>query len=463
MSLIPTHNQTLITDLYQLTMAAGYYSRGMQQTSSFELYVRRLPKNRNFLVAAGLEQALDYLENLRFEAKEIAYLQSLPVFSNVDPSFWDYLKNFRFEGEVWALREGSVFFPYEPILRVTAPVIQAQLVETWLLSLINYQTSVASKAARIWLACQSGEKPVDFVDFGSRRAHGPEASVLATRAAYLGGAVATANVYAGMHLGLPVKGTAAHSWTMAFESEPEAFAAYHAVFPHNSVLLIDTYDTAQGARHATALGSELQGVRLDSGDFLSLSREVRQILDAAGLEKAKIVVSGDMNEDKIAALMAEKAPIDIFGVGTELVTSIDAPSLGGVYKLVEQTESDGTQHYRVKLSSSKVSYPGIKQVWRTHSSLGFSHDLLALQGESISGAMPQLSCVMKAGKRLQAPPALPLLREICLEQLQNLPERLQALPVAEEAYPVTQSPALRDLFASLKAEYEKNQAERSPL
>ncbi len=451
--LIPIQHSTLITDLYQLTMAAGYFSQQMHQVSTFELYVRRLPKGRNFLVAAGLEQALSYLENLSFLPEEIEFLRTLPEFATINPEFWDYLKQFKFEGEVWALPEGTVFFPYEPILRITAPVIQAQLVETWLLSLINYQTSVASKAARIWLACHSGEKPVEFVDFGARRAHGPEASVLATRAAYLGGAVATANVYAGMHLGLPVKGTAAHSWTMAFESEPEAFAAYHQAFPNHTTLLIDTYDTLQGARNATQLGSQLQGVRLDSGDFLSLSRDVRQILDQAGLPQAKIVVSGDMNEYKIQELLSAQAPIDVFGVGTELTTCIDAPSLGGVYKLVEQVDSQGQTHYRVKLSSSKLSYPGAKQVWRFESDAGFGHDLLALQSEAIEGANPLLTCVMQKGQRLNAPVPLSESRSHTLAQLALLPENQRQL-LSVESYPVAQSPALKSLFESLQAAHQ---------
>lgn len=455
MVLIPTHNQALITDLYQLTMAAGYFCQRLKQVSTFELYVRRLPPQRNFLVAAGLEQALDYLENLHFEADEIAYLQSLPVFSQVNPEFWDFLAALRFEGDVWALPEGTLFFPYEPILRITAPIIQAQLVETWLLSLINYQTAVASKAARIWLACHSTGRDVEFIDFGSRRAHGPEASVLAARAAYIGGAMATANVYAGMHLGLPVRGTAAHSWTMVFPSEPEAFAAYHQVFPKNSILLIDTYDTLQGARHATALGAALQGVRLDSGDFLNLSREVRQILDAAGLPHARIIVSGDMNEYKIADLLAAGAPIDLFGVGTELVTSIDAPSLGGVYKLVEHMDAQGKVHYGIKLSSSKTSYPGAKQVWRIWDSHGsMQHDVLALHHETVPGAQPLLEPVMRQGKRVDPAPDLSTLRARTLAQLQQLPPALCQLPVSSEPFPVHQSAELEALFSALQAKYQ---------
>lgn len=454
MSLIPTHNQALITDLYQLTMAAGYFSHQMDQISTFELYVRRLPQQRNFLVAAGLEQALDYLENLHFEADEIAYLRSLPVFSQVTPEFWDFLASFRFQGDVWALPEGTVFFPYEPIVRITAPLIQAQLVETWLLSQINYQTAVASKAARIWLACHSTGREVEFVDFGSRRAHGPEASVLAARAAYIGGAVATANVYAGMHLGLPVRGTAAHSWTMAFATEPEAFAAYHAVFPQNSILLIDTYDTLQGARHATALGHALQGVRLDSGDFFSLSCEVRQILDTAGLKQARIIVSGDMNENKIATLLAAGAPIDLFGVGTELVTSIDAPSLGGVYKLAEQINAQGEVRYGIKLSSGKTSYPGVKQVWRGRDAQGTLHDVLSLQHESLAGLQPLLEQVMRGGQRVRSAQPLPVLRARTLEQLSQLPAGLCQLSVGAEAFPVQKSAGLEALFAALKAEHE---------
>lgn len=449
MTLIPTHSQILNTDLYQLTMAAGYYSHRMDHQASFELYVRRLPQSRNFLVAAGLEQALEYLQNLRFEPEDIAWLREHPAFEQISPEFFDALQNFRFEGNVWALPEGSVFFPYTPILRVSAPLIQAQIVETYLLSLINYQTSVASKAARIRLALND---TAQFMDFGSRRAHGPQAALLAARAAFIGGALGTSNVFAARALQIPVKGTAAHAWTMAFGSESEAFAAYHESFPSNSILLVDTYDSLQGVRNAIATSSEIQGVRLDSGDFLELSQTVRRMLDAAGLQHAQIVVSGDMNEYRIQELLAAGAPIDLFGVGTELVTSIDAPSLGGVYKLVELHEQ-GQARYGMKLSSNKISYPGCKQLFRQISPEGVMvNDTLCLSHETAPG-QPLLKQVMARGQRLNPPESLERIQQRLLTSLNSLPDALKSLNPAA-AYSCEHSPELKALSAQVRADLE---------
>lgn len=443
MTLVPVHQQILNTDLYQLTMAAGYHQQKRNHLASFELYVRRLPQQRNFLVAAGLEQALAYLENLRFEADEIAWLREHPAFTEISDTFFESLQNFRFEGEVWALPEGSIFFPYTPILRVTAPLIQAQIVETYLLSLLNYQISVASKAARIQLILNDSSRPCQFMDFGSRRAHGPQASLLAARAAFIGGAAATSNVLAGRELNIPVKGTAAHAWTMAFDTEAEAFQAYHASFPHNSILLVDTYDTLQGVRNAIATSPEIQGIRLDSGDFLELSLQSRQILDDAGLKQAIIVVSGDMNEFRIAELLNQGAPIDAFGVGTELVTSIDAPSLGGVYKLVEW-EAAGQTHFGMKLSSNKLSYPGCKQLYRQFNAAGqMQQDLLCLAAENAPGEA-QLVRVMQNGQRCQPSETLDCIQARLAQNLKHLPDNLKNIHEACE-YPVEKSSALQQL------------------
>jgi len=447
----------LNTDLYQLTMAAGYFQHQMhQQPASFELYVRRLPFQRQFLVAAGLEQALSYLENLRFEPEQIAWLQAQPVFSRVSPAFFDYLQSFRFEGEVWALPEGSLFFPYEPILRITAPLLQAQLVETWLLAMLNYQTSVASKAARISLMLQDhSQSRSSFVDFGSRRAHGPEAALLAARAAYIGGAAGTSNVAAAQALDLPVVGTAAHAWTMAFATEPEAFAAYHQAFPEHSTLLVDTYDTLQGVKNAMACSPDLKGIRLDSGDFLALSQASRQLLDQAGCTQTRIVVSGDMNEYKVRDLLQAGAPIDVFGIGTELVTSIDAPSLGGVYKLVE-LEQAGKKRYGLKLSAGKTAYPGCKQIWRQQAANGLlAGDLLGLSSETQPGT-PLLQCVMQHGQRLKPPESLAQIQARTLQGLQALPPELRQLE-SESPYAVEQSEALIHLFMQVKQQLQPAQ------
>lgn len=454
MSLISTHQQVLNTDLYQLTMMAGYHEQALEHTASFELYVRRLPNQRNYLVAAGLEQALDYLEDISFEASEIAWLREHPAFAKISDSFFEMLAGFRFTGEIEALPEGTVFFPYEPVLRVTAPIIQAQLVETWLLSMVNYQISIASKAARIADVLDSYGVG-GFSDFGSRRAHGPQAALLAARAAYIGGAVSTSNVMAGQRLDLPVVGTAAHSWTMAFPTEQEAFAAYHQSFPNNSILLVDTYDTLQGVEHAIQTGP-IQGIRLDSGDFLSLSQQARQRLDAAGLNQAKIVVSGDMNEYKVRELLSQGAPIDIFGIGTELTTSIDAPSLGGVYKLVEMQKGIET-HYALKLSASKRSYPGAKQVWREYDAAGLLlADTLGLASEARLGKA-LLEPVMQQGKRLKAPESMTEIQARCRQERASLPPHLRQLErvSAEQDYTVTQSAALEQLFATVSAQIKE--------
>lgn len=460
MTLLSQTPSVLNTDLYQLTMAAGYHVHGLaDQRATFELYVRRLPHQRSFLVAAGLEQALDYLMNLRFSPEEVDWLRTLPAFKQVPDSFFNRLRELRFTGDVWALPEGTVFFPYEPVLRISAPLIEAQLVETWLLAMLNYQTSVASKAARIRLAIQNMGSSASFVDFGSRRAHGPEAALLAARAAFIGGATGTSNVQAAQVFGLPVQGTAAHSWTMAFETEPEAFSAYRQVFPEHSTLLVDTYDTVEGIRNAIASGTDLKGIRLDSGDFLSLSRTARTMLDAAGMQSTKIVVSGDMNEFKVQDLLAAGAPVDIFGIGTELVTSLDAPSLGGVYKLVELETRDGRLRHALKLSNSKVSYPGCKQVWRKLESDGtMSGDLLGLAHERPEGEALLVE-VLKAGQRLQPSDhslkALQLIQRRTLSQLAALPESLQQLRNAEH-YPVTLGAGLNELFDALKRQHESH-------
>ena len=335
----------LATDLYQLTMAAAYHANGRNEQASFELFARQLPRERSYLIVAGLEQALDYLRRLSFSSDEIEYLRGLPAFDRVSPKFFDYLRDFRFSGDVWAMPEGTVAFAGEPLLRVTAPLIEAQIVETYLLATINFQTLIATKASRIVEAAQGR----GIIEFGARRAHGFGAAIYAARAAVIGGCIGTSNVEAGRMFDIPEYGTAAHSFTMAFEREIDAFRAYFKVFPDSSTLLLDTYDTINAARLATEFGPELRGVRLDSGDLIELSKQVRAILDEAGMRQTKILASGDLNEFKIAEMIAAGAPIDVFGVGTDLSTSRDAPALGGVYKLVE-VEVDGRVEPKIKLS-----------------------------------------------------------------------------------------------------------------
>jgi nicotinate phosphoribosyltransferase len=379
--------RALYTDLYQLTMAAGYWMAGKtQELATFELFVRRLPPRRDFLVVCGLEQAVEYLTRLRFEAREIEYLQRVPQFAQAPAGFWDYLAEFRFTGDLFAVPEGTVMFAGEPMLTVRAPLIEAQIPETYLLSTIGFQTVIASKAARI-LAAAAGR---DVVEFGCRRAHAPEAGCLAGRAAFLAGCAGTSNVAAGMRFGVPVFGTAAHSWVLSFERELEAFERLQALLGEKTVQLIDTYDTAEGARLAVEAGRPLWGVRLDSGDLLALSKEVRGILDAAGMTAVKIMATSDLDEDTIAALVEGGAPIDVFGVGTSLATSFDAPAMSAVYKLVEING-----RFVSKLSASKRTLPGAKQVFRFA-----DRDVVGLQGEEMAGAEKLLKPVVLGGEAI---------------------------------------------------------------
>ncbi len=436
----------LMTDLYQLSMAAAYFETGLDHTATFELFTRRLEANRGFYLACGLELALDHLEGLRFSGAQIDYLRRLPSFAKVSARFFERLRDLTFTGEVWAMPEGTPFFPDEPIVRVTGPAIEAQLVETFLLSVVNPQTLIATKAARVAYASRGKH----ISDFGTRRAAGPEAGQLVARAAYIAGAGSTSNVEAGFRLGIPVKGTFAHSWVMTFDEEVDAFTSYAKVFPEDSTILIDTYDTIAAAKKVVALGRPVAGVRIDSGDLLAQAREVRKVLDAGGLQKTKIVLSGDLNEDKIDALEKENAPVDVYGVGTELAVSKDMPALGGVYKLVEQTDASGVVHYRMKLSKDKKSWPGAKQVYRRVEGGRFAGDTLALARETPLAGTPLLERVYAGGKRLRAAPSLDAVRTYCTAQLAKLPEPVRALKTPA-AYPVSRSEALEGLASELAA------------
>ncbi|MGD1073011.1 MAG: nicotinate phosphoribosyltransferase [Bryobacteraceae bacterium] len=382
----------LLTDLYELTMAAGYYAAGKHnEIATFELSVRRLPRHRRFVLAAGLHKAIDYLLNLRFEADEIAYLRDLPNFRHAPQGFWDYLADFRFTGDVFAVPEGTVLYEGQPILNLRAPLIEAQIPETYLLSAITFETLIASKAAQIVESAQGR----DVVEFGTRRAHTPEAGVLGARAAYIGGCAGTSNTLAGFRYGVPVFGTAAHSWVMSFESEAAAFAELQRLLGDRTVQLLDTFDTLEGARRVAHLGGPLWGVRIDSGDILELARDVRRILNEGGMAHAKIMASGDLDETKIGALLDAGAPIDAFGVGTELATSGDAPSMGTIYKLVE-IEREGKSRPVFKNSPDKRTLPGAKQLFRYP-----EHDLLGLHDECAGGAEAMLKPFIIGGNLIR--------------------------------------------------------------
>ncbi len=436
----------LLVDLYELTMAAGYFEHRVNCLATFELFVRHLPPSRAYLVAAGIEAALDYLENLHFTDDDIRFLRSQPVFQGVSSSFFDYLKAFRFGGDVMAVPEGSLIFAEEPILQVTAPILEAQIVETYLLSVINFETLIASKAARVVRAAAGRA----VLEFGTRRAHGPEAGVRAARAAYVGGCAATSNVEAGRRYNIPLAGTAAHSWTQIFPSERESFEALTQTFPENAILLIDTYDSLIGARTAVSLGKKIAGVRLDSGNLLEKSRQVRKILDQGGLQSTIIVASGDLNEEKIEILVREGAPIDAFGVGTELATSKDFPALGVVYKLVE-TEQNGRREYQTKLSEEKVYSPGKKQIFRFPRLGPYAYDVLARATENFPEGTPLLKLAMRQGRRLTAPAPTVELRARTLRELDRLPAAYHALHNAPR-YPVRKSPALERLLEQVLEE-----------
>src|SRR6202453_3423511 len=319
---MPEHSG-LLTDLYELTMAAGYLQTGFDARATFELFVRHLPPHRNYLVAAGLEQGLEFLENVRFTKDEISYLRRHPVFCNIRDEFFDYLATFRFTGDVWAMPEGSLAFPGEPLLRVVAPIIEGQIMETYLLATLSYQTMIASKAARVVTAAQGRQ----VVEFGARRAHGSQASLLAARAAAIGGCEGTSNVLAGQQFGMNTYGTQAHSWVMAHEGEAEAFRNFLDAFPEDAVLLLDTYDVRRALTKIIQMGRKPAGVRLDSGDLAKDSRWVRRTLDRAGWKDVKVFASGDLDETRIASLLAMGAAIDAFFVGTAHPTPGDASHL----------------------------------------------------------------------------------------------------------------------------------------
>jgi nicotinate phosphoribosyltransferase len=438
----------LATDLYQLTMMAGYQHASITGRSTFELFVRNLPAGRAFLMAAGLEQALDLLGSLRFTADEIRYLRTVPALGAAPDAFFDdLLPSFRFTGDVWAVAEGEVVFPHEPLLRVTAPAVEAQLVETALLATLTFQTSIASKAARIVYAADGRR----VIEFGSRRAHGLDAALHAARAAYVAGCAATSNVEAGYRYQIPLSGTMAHSWVMSFAREIEAFRAYLALFGERTTILIDTYDTVAAAHAIVGAGLRPGSVRLDSGDLVALSREVRGVLDAGGLMETRIIVSGDLDEHRIAQLLADAAPIDAFGVGTALSTSSDAPALGGVYKLVEIERHDAMAPV-LKLSAGKRTLPGSKQVWRLSQNGRAAGDVLALASEPSPGGRPLLSQVMRGGLRLQPPPGIEDVRRHAADAVSELPDGFRRLQ-EWDAYPVRPSKALEE--EALRAEADR--------
>jgi nicotinate phosphoribosyltransferase len=435
----------LLTDLYELTMMQAYFDAGMNETASFEFFVRALPRERNFLMAAGLEQVLDYLSHLSFSTDDIDRLAALDRFST---AFLTSLETLRFTGQVDAMREGTIFFADEPILRVTAPIREAQFVESRLMNLLHFQTLIASKAARIVLA---GPETL-LVDFGLRRAHGAEAALLSARASYLAGFAGTAIVAAGERFGIPVYGTMAHSYVQAHADESEAFEHFARAQPAHATLLIDTYDTEAAARKVVALaprlareGITIRAVRIDSGDLADHARRVRRILDDGGLAHVTIFASGELDEFRLRELLAVRAPIDGYGVGTRMNTSADAPYLDCAYKLVEYAHTP-----RRKRSDGKATWPGRKSVFRLlGANDAMAGDWITLEGEQRDGEA-LLEPVMAGGLRLAPAPTLQSLREHAWRQLHSLPQGLRSIDPAD-SYPVAISDALKALARRLDA------------
>lgn len=426
------YNETpLNTDFYELTMAAGYFQEHHDAWGSFDLFVRRLPANRNFLVVAGIRQALNYLQELRFTDEEIDYLRKQPAFQHLDAGFFEYLREFKFTGTVYAMEEGTIAFPNESIMQVHAPIIEAQLVETFLIATVQFQSMVASKAARVVQAAQSDGKERAVLEFGSRRSHGGEASALAGRAAYIGGCKATSNTLAGFYYGIPVSGTMAHSWIMSYEDEKAAFEAFYRQFKDQSVFLVDTYDSLQGTRIAAELSKSFKGIRLDSGDLYYLSQETRKILDDYGHMDAQVITSGDLNEYRIQDLVAAGSPIDGFGVGTQLSTSADAPYLPMVYKLSSYGQG-ADKRQTIKLSSHKKTLPGLKQVYRFYDQHGkMSNDRIQFLSEDAdSDGVPLIHTYIQQGQLVKEPMDIHHARSALLRDLAALPDTHKQLKQA---------------------------------
>ncbi|NLF89011.1 nicotinate phosphoribosyltransferase [Candidatus Bathyarchaeota archaeon] len=441
-------NMSLLTDFYELTMCAAYFDNKHFETATFDLFIRRLPENRSYFLFAGLEEALDYLQSIRFTEEHLVYLKT----QGFKEDFLDYLRSFKFTGEVWAMPEGTVAFPNEPLIRITAPIIEAQLVETFLLNSINHQTMIATKASRVVEASHGRS----VIEFGLRREPGIDAGMKVARSSYIAGCRGTSNVLAGYAYGIPVFGTMAHSFIMSYSKEIDAFRAFARTFPEKSTLLIDTYDDLAGAEKAAVVLKELEakgirvgGVRIDSGDLAESSKKVRQILDRHSLTYAKIFVSGDLDEYKIAELLKADAPVDSFGVGTKMGTSADRPYLDGIYKLCETQMPDESFAPIMKLSKDKFTLPGRKQVYRfTNGDDSYKKDIIALVDEPAEGE-PLLIKVMSGGELTYKLPSLEEIRSTASENLQKLPSKYKVLTDAP-AYPVEFSGKLQQLIETVK-------------
>ncbi|MBO3800538.1 MAG: nicotinate phosphoribosyltransferase [Candidatus Brockarchaeota archaeon] len=443
--MINSGNLALFTDLYELTMGQSYFE-SWNVKASFELFVRRLPPNRGYLIAAGLEDVCNYLLKFRFEEDDLEFLRR----REFKEEFLDFLRGIRFTGDVWALPEGELVFPNEPIIRVTAPIIEAQIFETFIINAVNFQTLIATKASRIVNSAKN--RPI--IDFGSRRAHGVDAGLKAARASYIGGCIGTSNVLAGKIYNIPIFGTMAHSYIEAFPSEKEAFKTWIKSWGTDTVLLVDTYDTLRGVKNAIEAveeltgRNELKGIRMDSGDMVTLSREARRILNAAGFLSTKIFVSGGLDEYVIDEYLSRDAEIDVFGVGSSLVTSDDAPKIDIVYKLVE-SEENGKLTPRMKIAENeKVTLPGAKQVFRIEENGKYRKDAIGLFDEELEGEK-KLVQIFRNGELVYKLPSLDEIREKARTELQKLPEEYKRIR-NPATYPVEISRKLLELTNKLR-------------
>ncbi|TAN61201.1 nicotinate phosphoribosyltransferase [bacterium] len=442
--------RSLLLDLYELTMAASYFARKVKLEATFDLFVRNLPHNRSFLVACGLQKAIRFLEDFSFGPSDIDFLKKKAIFKD---DFLDYLKGLRFTGSVYALPEGTVFFPNEPILRVSAPILEAQIMESYLLNTINVATTLCSKASRVVLA--AGERGV--YDFSLRRTQGCSAALAASRSSYIAGCSGTSNALGSALYGIPAVGTMAHSFVMSFKSELESFRAYASTFPDNTTLLVDTYSYATGIDNAITVGRELalkgyrlKAIRLDSGDLVKISRLARVMLDKAGLSCVNIFASGNLDEYKIEKLIGKGARIDSFGVGTNMGVSSDAPYLDVIYKLSQIDDARSGAQPVMKLSEDKITYPGKKQVFRVCDKKGFyGKDIIGLEGEAVKGE-PLMVNVMEKGKIKSPLPSLDKIRDFARNNISLLPARYKKLTQAE-SYPVSLSKGLSRLIAKVRS------------
>ena len=447
-----TDNLALLTDLYQLTMAQGYFQSQRMASATFSLFVRSYPPNRGYFVSAGLQDVLEFFEQFQIDSAGIDYLRSRRIFTD---EFLDFLKGLKFTGEVWAIPEGRLFFKDEPVMEVTAPIVEAQIVETLIINQINFQSLIATKAAR----CVHAAGARSVVDFSLRRTHGIDAGMKVARTSYLAGFAGTSNVRAGQHYGIPIVGTMAHSFVSSFEHEIDAFRAFVSSFPNNSTLLIDTYDTVAGARKAVqvakemaARGERLQGVRIDSGNLAKLAVDVRNIFDEAGLKDIKIIGSGGLDEYDLAEFSDAEIPYDSYGVGTKMGVSADAPWSDIAYKLVEYDKRPV-----LKLSTGKVSLPGKKQAFRVCDRQGqLQKDIIALRGENVAGAEPLLKKVMTEGKITVPLPSLQEIRSVFLSEFAKLPEPIKAIRNPSR-YLVEHSARLQEYCANVEQQVSRQE------